>query len=107
VEKVCTHAAILKSGTLLMTGNVDEIMMDEDLVELSASDLTALVGLINKISSKVSVDETLKTVQFSLPKGTAKMDEINSYCFNNGVTLTQLVLRKKRLEARFFELTNN
>jgi ABC-2 type transport system ATP-binding protein len=107
VEKVCTHAAILKTGNLIMTGNVDEIMMDEDVVELSAADLTALTAVIKQISKTVIVDDKAGTVQITLPKGTAKMDEINQFCFNNGVVLTQLVLRKKRLEARFFELTNN
>jgi ABC-2 type transport system ATP-binding protein len=107
VEKVCTHAAILKKGILIMTGNVEEIMMDEDLVELSAADLTALIAVIKQISKTVTVDDKAGTVQITLPKGEARMDEINQHCFNNGVVLTQLVLRKKRLEARFFELTNN
>ena len=107
VEKVCTHAAILKTGNLITTGNVDEIMMDEDVVELSAADLTALIAVIKQMSKAVTVDDKAGTVQIVLPKGTAKMDEINRFCFNNGVVLTQLVLRKKRLEARFFELTNN
>ena len=107
VEKVCTHAAILKTGNLITTGDVDEIMMDEDVVELSAVDLTALVAVIKQMSKTVTVDDKAHTIQITLPKGTAKMDEINQFFFNNGVVLTQLVLRKKRLEARFFELTNN
>jgi ABC-2 type transport system ATP-binding protein len=107
VEKVCTHAAILKTGNLITTGHVDEIMMDEDVVELSANDLSALVAVIKQISKTVTVDDKAGTIQITLPKGTAKMDEINQFCFTNGVVLTQLVLRKKRLEARFFELTNN
>jgi ABC-2 type transport system ATP-binding protein len=107
VEKVCTHAAILKTGNLVTTGDVDEIMMDEDVVELSAVNLSSLLSVIKQISEKVTVDEKANTVQIILPKSTAKMDEINQFCFNNGVVLTQLVLRKKRLEARFFELTNN
>lgn len=106
VEKVCTHAAILKTGNLITTGDVDDILMDEDLVELSAADLSALTAVIKQISKTVKVDEKANTVQITLAKGTAKMDEINQFCFNNGVVLTQLVLRKKRLEARFFELTN-
>ncbi len=107
VEKVCTHAAILKTGNLLTTGNVEEILMDEDLVELSAADLASLVAVIKQISKTLTVDDKARTVQITLPKGTAKMDEINQFCFNHGVVLTQLVLRKKRLEARFFELTSN
>ncbi len=107
VEKVCTHAAILKTGNLVSTGNVEEIMMDEDVVELSAADIKALLTVLQNMGKEVLLDEKANTVQIIFPKGTAKMDEINRHCFNNGVILTQLVLRKKRLETRFFELTNN
>lgn len=107
VEKVCTHAAILKTGNLITTGDVDEIMMDEDVVELAANDITALTNVLQHFGKKVVFDDKTNTVQIIFPKGTARMDEINQFCFTNGVVLTQLVLRKKRLEARFFELTNN
>jgi len=107
VEKVCTHAVILKTGHVITSGNVDEIMMDEDVVELSAADIPALSAVLKHFGKEVVLDDKTNTVQIIFPKGTAKMDEINRHCFNNGIVLTQLVLRKKRLEARFFELTNN
>jgi ABC-2 type transport system ATP-binding protein len=107
VEKVCTHAAILKTGNLLTTGHVDEIMMDEDVVELSAADTNALINILKQMGKEVVPDDKTNTVQITFPKGTAKMDEINRYCFDKGIVLTQLVLKKKKLEARFFELTNN
>jgi ABC-2 type transport system ATP-binding protein len=107
VEKVCTHAAILKTGNLVATGPVEEIMMDEDVVELSAANMNALVTILQNMGKDIKLDEKAGTVQVIFPKGTAQMDELNRHCFNNGVVLTQLVLRKKRLEARFFELTNN
>lgn len=107
VEKVCTHAAILKTGNLITTGDVEHIMMDEDIVELSAADINALMILLKNMGKEVLLDEKANTVQIIFPKGTAKMDQLNQHCFNNGIVLTQLVLRKKRLEARFFELTNN
>jgi ABC-2 type transport system ATP-binding protein len=107
VEKVCTHAAILRTGELLVTGAVEEIMVDDDLVELSASDLNALANLLQQLSKNVVIDNKLNTVSVTFPKGTAKLDKINSFCFDNGIILNHLMLRKKRLEARFFELTNN
>lgn len=107
VEKVCTHAAILKTGQLITTGNVEDIMMDEDVVEVSAKDLGTLATVLNSYGKKLVTDEKTGTIQLIFPKGAANMEEINQHCFNNGVILTQLVLRKKRLEARFFELTNN
>jgi ABC-2 type transport system ATP-binding protein len=107
VEKVCTHAAILKTGQLIATGLVDEILMDEDVVEVSAANLPQLAELLHKLSGTLLLDEKAGTVQVMFPKGTANMESINRYCFDNGIVLSQLMLKKKRLEARFFELTNN
>lgn len=107
VEKVCTHAAILKNGELLTTGPVEEILMDEDVVEVSASDLNALANILQQFSNNVTINKASTTVQFSLPQGTAKLDEVNNFCFSRGIVLNHLLLKKKRLEARFFELTNN
>jgi ABC-2 type transport system ATP-binding protein len=107
VEKVCTHVAILKTGTLLTTGDVEEVLMDEDVVEVSAADLNALAIVLQQFSENVSINKQLNTAQITLPKGSAKLDDINSFCFSKGIVLTHLLLKKKRLEARFFELTNN
>jgi len=107
VEKVCTHVAILKTGELITTGEVNEVLQDEDVVEVSAADLNTLAMALQQFSSNVTIQNSSNTVQFTLPKNTAKLDEINSFCFSKGIALTHLLLKKKRLEARFFELTNN
>ena len=105
VEKVCTHAAILKTGELITTGQVEEILMDEDVVEVSAGDLNALQNALKDLPGNVNI--VGNTVQLILPKGTARLEDINSFCFNKGIVINHLLLKKKRLEARFFELTNN
>ena len=107
VEKVCTHAAILKTGKLLTTGPVDEILMDEDVVEIGATNLDALRNAVNGLSQKIVLNTETQTLQLSFAKGTANLEDINALCFSKGITLNHLVSRKKRLEARFFELTNN
>ncbi|MBS1630988.1 MAG: ATP-binding cassette domain-containing protein, partial [Bacteroidetes bacterium] len=107
VEKVCTHVAILKTGNLLTTGAVEEVLMDEDVVEAAAANLEGLAAALKRICSNVTIDTTAKTVNAVFPKGTAQLESINSFCFQNGITLNHLLLKKKRLEARFFELTNN
>src|SRR3954467_12656641 len=55
VEKVCTHVAILKQGTLLTTGDVNDVLVDEDTVELSAANTESLLQLMNNYnhSSKI------------------------------------------------------
>ena len=39
--------------------------------------------------------------------GTAALDLVNQFCFEQGLTLNHLRLRKKSLETKFFELTQN
>jgi ABC-2 type transport system ATP-binding protein len=107
VEKVCTHVAILKTGDVITTGDVNEVLQDEDVVEVSAADLNGLANVLQQFGDKVSINNVSNTVQLMLPKGTARLDEINSFCFNKGIVLNHLLLKKKRLETRFFELTNN
>jgi len=107
VEKVCTHVAILKKGTLLTTGPVEDILVDEDIIEISAANPEALVAAMKKWGIAQSVSVKDNRVYLVFPKGTARPDEINRYCFSQGIVLEHLVIKKKRLEAKFFELTNN
>ncbi|MDI3318147.1 ABC transporter ATP-binding protein [Pinibacter soli] len=107
VEKVCTHVAILKKGTLLMTGAVDDVLIDNDIVEISASDNDSLVNILRSYNGYDQVILEKGFVQIHLPKGSARPEEINAFCFSKGITLNHLVIKKKRLEAKFFELTNN
>jgi ABC-2 type transport system ATP-binding protein len=107
VEKICTHVAILKTGNLITTGEVNEVLQGEDVVELSAPDLNGLANALEQFGHNISIRSTPDTVLVTFPKGTAKLNEINSFCFSKGIVLNHLLLKKKRLEARFFELTTN
>ncbi|MEO6329376.1 MAG: ABC transporter ATP-binding protein [Ginsengibacter sp.] len=106
VEKVCTHVAILKKGELLATGDVNEILVNEDTIEIGAEDINKLTAVIKQMDQYKTVKEEGKFLQLLCPPGKANLEEINNYCFNNGVILNHLQLKKKSLEAKFFELTN-
>jgi ABC-2 type transport system ATP-binding protein len=107
VEKVCTHVAILKKGNLLTAGPVDEVLANEDIVEVSAQDTVKLKEVLASIPGHTHLKEEGKAIQLFFPIGTANMEDINRYCFNQGITLNQLLLKKKSLETKFFELTND
>lgn len=106
VEKVCTHVAILKYGKLIASGDVNEILVNEDVVELAASNLDALKNMLTNFPNILSLHIKDKVVQVNLPQGTANMEAINKFCFNNDMVLTHLQLKKKSLETKFLELTN-
>jgi len=103
VEKVCNYVAILKKGVLLTAGKVDEVLVNEDIVEVSSSDLNKLANVLSKYKPK----QKDNLLQLYFVTGEAKLDDINKYCFENGIVLTHLYLRKKSLEAKFLEITNN
>jgi ABC-2 type transport system ATP-binding protein len=45
-------------------------------------------------------------IQLFYPSGKADLASINKFCFEKGIVLSQLQLKKKSLESKFFELTN-
>ena len=106
VEKVCTHVAILKQGTLITHGDVNEILVNEDMVELASGDLQQLHASLLKMPGIGNVDLADQVVKAYFPAGTANLAEVNRYCFSCGIVLSHLQLKKKSLESKFFELTN-
>lgn len=107
VEKVCTHVAILKKGVLITTGNVNEILASEDVVELAADDNEKLLILVKSLPGYSNVKFDNNLVYLKAGAANINLAEINRQCFENGVVLNHLQLKKKSLEAKFFELTNN
>ena len=107
VEKVCTHVAILNKGKLITTGKVDEVLADEDMLEMSASDNNLLMQSLQNYPGLRSVKQEGDFVYAFFGKGLSSTAEINAFCFSKGTILSHLLLKKKRLEARFFELTGN
>jgi ABC-type multidrug transport system ATPase subunit len=106
VEKVCTHVAILKKGNLLVQGNVNEIMANEDIVELGAADMQQLAKAVSNMPGSSSMKLENNICRIFYPVGTANLEAINRHCFESGVVLNYLQIKKKSLESKFFELTN-
>ncbi|HXR84923.1 MAG TPA: ABC transporter ATP-binding protein [Hanamia sp.] len=107
VEKVCTDVAILKKGELIVSGKVNEILSNEDMVEVAATDHQKLVEVLNSMNEKSRLIDENSVVKIFFPVGKADLSAVNRFCFDHGVTLNHLTLKKQSLEARFFELTNN
>ena len=107
VEKVCTHVAILKKGNLLADGSVTDVLMDEDVVELDAANRDQLQAFLLSQQLYTETDKESGCLRVRLPKGEARLEKLNRDCMQQGIVLTHLLLRRKKLETRFFELTND
>ena len=106
VEKVCTHVAILKFGKLITYGDVNEILVNDDIVEVACSDLERLKNTLINMPGNTHVHITNETVHVNFASGTASLEAVNKFCFENGIVLSHLQLKKKSLETKFLELTN-
>jgi ABC-2 type transport system ATP-binding protein len=97
----------MKRGKLLAAGPVNEVLANEDIVELAASNPLNLKSILESFPGYSSIKENGAMIQLNFPIGTAPMEDINRYCFEKNIVLNQLILKKKSLEAKFFELTND
>lgn len=107
VEKVCSHVVVIRKGVKLYAGRVDEMTASNGLFELKVESeeakLTELLESHNAISSVKKEDEIL----IATLKEEMSAAEMNSFLFQNGITLSHLVKRKPSLEQQFLTLTNN
>ncbi|MEP6845969.1 MAG: ABC transporter ATP-binding protein [Panacibacter sp.] len=106
VEKVCTHVAILKFGNLITAGNVDEVLVNEDIVEVGATNMELLENILRSLNGYKEIKKQKGHIQLFFEAGTANLETINTHCYTNGVVLNHLQLKKKSLETKFLELTN-
>jgi ABC-2 type transport system ATP-binding protein len=107
VEKVCTHVAILQKGQLITAGNVKEVLVDEELIEAGAADLQQLRQIMLQFPGLKQVNFQDPHIQLYFEGKIPDLGSINRYCFEKGIVLNHLQLRKKSLESKFIELTNN
>lgn len=105
VEKVCTHVAILKSGELLASGKVADVLGQGNQIEIAAENLDALAGIAKELNGLTSLEKKNETLllKFTEPVDTGAL---NKHFFEKGITLTQLNVRRKTLESQYLELTS-
>ena len=108
VEKVCTHVAIIQKGELKASGSVKDILdtkqVDETVIELAADDLAALQNIIGQMNGLLEVTVADHHLQVVFTNGiTAK--EVNRFCFEKGIVLNKLNVKRRSLETTFLEIT--
>ena len=102
VQKVCTHFAILKQGSLIHTGPIEDVSKREVIVEVSAASdnlekaLIAYEGTKNKSFKNNRWEVSLKEGHDSAT--------LNQYLFTQNITTSYLLPKKKSLEAQFLEI---
>lgn len=102
VQKVCSHFAILKRGNLVHAGPIDDVGKGAELVEVNA-DIENLNEHLLRFTGTSSVQRENGLYEVTLRDGFHSKD-LNSFLFNEGITASHLVTRKKSLEKQFLEI---
>ena len=106
VEKICSHVAIIKRGKLLATGEVGSILSNDITIEVDAEDKVKLMGFLRSHPKIKSINSDLSIIECKASED-LKTDAFNAEAHKQGIQLSHLVSRKKRLEEEFLEITNN
>lgn len=112
VEKVCTHVAIIQKGVLKTVSSVNELMNTTStgtttatlLIEISAADNAALKNSIEQMAGVESILVEENGLQLTCSENITG-EFINKYCFEKGIVLNRLNVKRKSLETRFLEIT--
>jgi ABC-2 type transport system ATP-binding protein len=107
VEKVCSHVVVIRNGIKLYAGRVDEMTASNGLFEIKVdTNENQLVELLENHDAIHSVKKEEDLLIATLSKELSA-SEMNTFLFQNGITLSHLVKRKPSLEQQFLDLTNN
>lgn len=112
VEKVCTHVAIIQKGVLKTTGTVSEVLsgstqqekITSSIIEVSSENLAALETILRDTPGIQNIINEAGTIIIEADESITT-SRLNQLCFDKGVVLSQLNLKKKSLEKRFLEIT--
>ena len=105
VEKICTHVAVLKQGKLLVTGPVNEILSNDDIVEIGGPDLEAIAKAFRDFPKSKRLVVEKKLVILVFPKGESQFGKIAQFCAERGLQINHLQARVQNLEEKYFEIT--
>lgn len=106
VEKVCSHALVLRKGEILYQGLVDGMITTQDFFELKAEDEGNLESILRKHPA-VSLLEKKEDKVIAHLHQPLSAEDLNRYLFENKVVLQHLVKRKNSLEEEFIKLISN
>lgn len=106
VQKVCTNVAVLSKGNNLFSGNVSEVLNQQDIIEIAALNMHQLNDAIRHFPGFDSCKIFPSHLEVVF---TEKADPalINSFLFEKGIVCTHLALRKKSLEKYYLELLDS
>ena len=103
IEKICSHVIVLKNGTAIYTGRVDQISNAKGYVELQSYQNSILLEFLQNVKGITDIKADQDLILATLPDDLSPAD-LNQKLSENGIYLSHLRFRKQSLESQFLEL---
>ena len=105
VEKICDHVAIIKNGRMLASGPIGAIMSNDTTVEIDATDKDRLISVLESHSVVKKIMQKKDWMECLIDESVS-IDEFSRSLYEQGITPTRLVARKRKLEEEFLQITS-
>ncbi len=106
VEKICSHVTIIKKGKMLASGSVGSILSNDTTLELSSTNIDQLMSYIHNRPEIKYITTENNIIECRAPDN-YDIGALNAAMHTQGIKLTHLVARKRRLEEEFLQITNS
>ncbi len=106
VEKICSHVVILRKGKLLAAGPVGAILSDDNTIEIGAEDMHGLRNFLETHPATKDIKDRGHYYECQIDASVAPA-EMSELAHKKGLMVTHLIVRKRRLEEEFLEITKN
>jgi ABC-type multidrug transport system ATPase subunit len=103
VQKVCSHFAVLKKGTKIYAGTVDEALNANKSVEIAAQDMDQLSSATKEFPHIKHMELGHNMIHLQL-NGASTTFDLNEFFIDKGIVLTHLAERKGSLEQKFLKI---
>ncbi len=108
IEKICSHVIVLKEGTSLYCGRVDEMTSNNGYFELKADNNAQLLSALNELQWFTSINQEEDMIKAHVrDDASISASTLNQKLAEKGIFLSHLNKKKLSLESQFLELVKN
>lgn len=108
IEKICSHVIVLKQGTAIYSGRVDEMTSNKGFFELKADNNTALLQTLQNLNWFSSINTEGDFIKAHIrDDASVSASMLNQTLAEKGIYLSHLNKKKLSLETQFLELVKN
>jgi len=103
VQKVCTNFAVLKKGTKIYSGTVEEALLGTKTIEIASKSMDKLEASVKEFSALQQLQEEKDMLALQL-NDHADVHDLHTFLIDKGIILTHLSIRKSSLEQKFLNI---